>query len=100
VHHPIDPKIDCVFKALLGSELNRALLIHFLNAILGKDLMAPITWVEILNPYNRRNGVMSKPSDKGVAVGQRNEKKLWTFCQLRCSGLRNISSAGKPALAH
>ncbi|MBS1222139.1 MAG: hypothetical protein H6R23_1759, partial [Proteobacteria bacterium] len=24
--HPIDPKIDCVFKALLGAERNRRLL--------------------------------------------------------------------------
>jgi len=28
MRHPIDPKIDCVFKALLGSEENRNLLIH------------------------------------------------------------------------
>ena len=33
MQHPIDPKIDCVFKALLGAEDNRALLIHFLNAL-------------------------------------------------------------------
>jgi hypothetical protein len=39
--HPIDPKIDCVFKALLGSEDNRNLLVHFLNAILGSDLPVP-----------------------------------------------------------
>jgi hypothetical protein len=32
--HHIDPKIDCVFKALLGAEDNRNLLVHFLNAIL------------------------------------------------------------------
>jgi len=32
--HSIDPKIDCVFKALLGAEANRRLLIHFLNAVL------------------------------------------------------------------
>jgi predicted transposase/invertase (TIGR01784 family) len=50
--HRIDPKIDCVFKALLGSEQNRNLLVHFLNAILVNDLAAPITDVEILNPYN------------------------------------------------
>jgi hypothetical protein len=30
--------IDCVFKALLGSEENRSLLVHFLNAVLGPDL--------------------------------------------------------------
>jgi hypothetical protein len=33
--HPIDPKIDCVFNALLGAEANRSLLIHCLNAMLG-----------------------------------------------------------------
>ncbi|MEI7869829.1 MAG: hypothetical protein WCI11_18230 [Candidatus Methylumidiphilus sp.] len=35
--HRIDPKIDCVFKALLGSEGNRNLLVHFLNAVLVDD---------------------------------------------------------------
>ena len=62
MHHPIDPKIDCVFKALLGAESNRGLLIHFLNAILGSDLAAPITWVEILNPYNEREFLDDKLS--------------------------------------
>ena len=62
MHHPIDPKIDCVFKALLGSEANRALLIHFLNAILGPALPAPITEVEILNPYNDREFLDDKLS--------------------------------------
>jgi predicted transposase/invertase (TIGR01784 family) len=52
--HPIDPKIDCVFKALLGAERNRRLLIHFLNAILAGEFPAPITEVEILNLYNER----------------------------------------------
>jgi hypothetical protein len=31
--HRIDPKIDCVFKALLGSVENRNLLVHFLRDI-------------------------------------------------------------------
>ena len=52
--HRIDPKVDCVFKALLGAEHNRRLLIHFLNAMLGDELAAPITEVTILNPYNER----------------------------------------------
>jgi len=60
MRHPIDPKIDCVFKALLGSEDNRALLIHFLNALLGRELPAPVSTVEILDPYNAREF----PSDK------------------------------------
>ncbi|WP_295434123.1 Rpn family recombination-promoting nuclease/putative transposase [uncultured Thiodictyon sp.] len=54
MRHPIDPKIDCVFKALLGAEANRRLLIHFLNAVLGTDLPAPVAEVAILSPYNER----------------------------------------------
>ena len=50
MRHPIDPKVDCVFKALLGAESNRDLLIHFLNAVLGADLPRAITAVEILQP--------------------------------------------------
>jgi predicted transposase/invertase (TIGR01784 family) len=60
--HPIDPKIDCVFKALLGAEANRRLLIHFLNAVLGAALPAPIRQVEILNPYNEREFLDDKLS--------------------------------------
>ena len=62
MRHAIDPKVDCVFKALLGSETNRALLIHFLNATLGTDLAAPISEVEILNPYNERECLDDKLS--------------------------------------
>ena len=60
--HRIDPKIDCVFKALLGSEENRNLLVHFLNAILTRDLSSPITEVEILNPYNDKEFLDDKLS--------------------------------------
>jgi predicted transposase/invertase (TIGR01784 family) len=54
MQHLIDPKIDCVFKALLGAEENRGLLMHFINAVLADELRAPITDVEILNPYNEK----------------------------------------------
>ncbi|MGD0960086.1 MAG: Rpn family recombination-promoting nuclease/putative transposase [Methylomonas sp.] len=54
MRHPINPQVDCVFKALLGAEENRNLLVHFLNAILGKELQQPIVSVDILNPYNDR----------------------------------------------
>lgn len=60
MRHPIDPKVDCVFKALLGAEENGNLLRHFLNAILGRELPAPITTVEILSPFNEREF----PTDK------------------------------------
>ena len=54
MRHPINPLVDCVFKALLGAECNRTLLIHFLNAIIGNALPGPITETTILNPYNER----------------------------------------------
>ncbi|MFO1419741.1 MAG: Rpn family recombination-promoting nuclease/putative transposase [Candidatus Competibacteraceae bacterium] len=62
MQHPIDPKIDCVFKALLGAEANRLLLIHFLNAVLDAALPDPIRQVEILNPYNEREFLDDKLS--------------------------------------
>jgi predicted transposase/invertase (TIGR01784 family) len=62
MRHAIDPKIDCVFKALLGAESNRTLLIHFLNAILRSALPAAISKVEILNPYNEREFLDDKLS--------------------------------------
>ena len=52
--HAIDPKVDCVFKALLGTPENSNLLVNFLNAMLGEHLAHPIQQVEILNPYNER----------------------------------------------
>jgi len=54
MRHAIDPKIVCVFKALVGAEENRNLLIHFLNAFLAQELLEPIVWVDILNPYNEK----------------------------------------------
>ncbi len=60
--HPINPKVDCVFKALLGADENRDLLIHFLNAVLLTDLDEPITSVDIINPYNEREFLDDKLS--------------------------------------
>ena len=62
MRHQIDPKVDCVFKALLGAEGNRGILIHFLNAVLGVDLPQPITTVEIKNPYNDKEFIGDKLS--------------------------------------
>ena len=50
----IDPKVDCVFEAILGSEEHKALLVHFLNAVLTADSGVRIREVELLNPYNER----------------------------------------------
>lgn len=50
----IRPTIDCVFKAILGSNENKPLLINFLNAILGSEKGQAIKDVVILNPYNEK----------------------------------------------
>lgn len=50
----IDPKVDCVFKAILGHEEHTELLIHFLNAVLQGDADSRIQAVQILNPFNER----------------------------------------------
>ncbi|SJM90526.1 Rpn family recombination-promoting nuclease/putative transposase [Crenothrix polyspora] len=60
--HAIDPKIDCVFKALLGSEENQNLLIHFLNAFLEQELAEPLVSVDIINPYNDKEFLSDKLS--------------------------------------
>lgn len=52
--HAIDPTVDCVFKALLGSPQNQNLLVHFINATLSGELVDPVTSVDILNPYNEK----------------------------------------------
>ncbi len=52
--HRIDPTVDCVFKALLGSEKHKNLLIHFLNAVLEPPAEERISEVIIIDPYNER----------------------------------------------
>jgi len=50
----INPKVDCVFKAIFGAEDNKDVLIHLLNAVLDPDPEHRIASVELLNPYNDR----------------------------------------------
>ena len=74
MRHAIDPKIDCVFKALLGAEENRNLLIHFLNAFLAQELSEPIVWVDILNPYNEKEFLSDKLSIVDVKAKDGHER--------------------------
>ncbi|MBF0225532.1 MAG: Rpn family recombination-promoting nuclease/putative transposase [Desulfobacterales bacterium] len=60
--HNIDPTIDCVFKALLGDEVNKNLLIHFLNAVMKPKKNEEIVKVTILNPYNEKEFLSDKLS--------------------------------------
>ncbi len=46
--------VDCVFKAILGKEENKNLLIHFLNSVLELKKGKAIRDVTIKNPYNER----------------------------------------------
>ena len=43
----IDPTVDYAFKLLLGSPEHPAITLHFLNAVLGSEVL--ITDVEIIN---------------------------------------------------
>ena len=58
--HCINPQVDCVFKAILGADDNKALLINFLNGIVTPQ--SPIVSVEILNPYNEKETISDKLS--------------------------------------
>ena len=60
MQHPINPQVDCVFKALLGADENKALLIHFLNAVLTPTPGEQIVEVTLLNPYNEKEFTTDK----------------------------------------
>ena len=71
----IDPKVDCVFKVILGSEAHKRLLVHFLNAVLARDAGIRLRDVELLNPYNEREFESDKLSV--VDVKARDEAGRW-----------------------
>ncbi len=60
--HAIDPTIDCVFKAILGSNEHINLLLNFLNSICKDDLRSPICELTIINPYNEKEFLTDKLS--------------------------------------
>ncbi len=70
--HRINPQVDCVFKALLGAENNRNLLIHFINAMLQSELAAPLATVELMNPYNDKEWLNDKLSIVDVKARDQN----------------------------
>ena len=46
----ISPRVDCVFRALLGDEARADVLLDFLNAVLQRDV--PLVAVHIENPVH------------------------------------------------
>ncbi|MBF0225978.1 MAG: Rpn family recombination-promoting nuclease/putative transposase [Desulfobacterales bacterium] len=69
----IDPTVDCVFKALLGSEENTKLLIHFVNAVMNPPENKRIISVELLNPYNEREFIGDKLSIVDIKARDKTE---------------------------
>ncbi|WP_269752161.1 hypothetical protein [Thiocapsa bogorovii] len=46
MHRPIDPKVDCVFKTLFGSDDHRDLLIRFLKVGASLDPTRLPAWMQ------------------------------------------------------
>ena len=79
----IDPRIDCVFKALLGAVKNKNLLIHFLNAILSLKRSSKIKSVDILNPYNEKEFIGDKLSVVDIKAKDENDKTYQIEIQIQ-----------------
>ena len=60
--HSVDPTVDCVFKAILGSNEHINLLLNFVNSVCQDDFTSPITNLTIINPYNEKDFLSDKMS--------------------------------------
>jgi len=60
--HSVDPTVDCVFKAILGSNEHINLLLNFVNSVCQDDFASPITNLTIINPYNEKDFLSDKMS--------------------------------------
>ncbi|MBF0259837.1 MAG: Rpn family recombination-promoting nuclease/putative transposase [Desulfamplus sp.] len=78
----INPLVDCVFKSLLGSDKNRNLLVHFLNAVTGLEGDDTITDVTIMNPYNEEKFLGSKLTIVDIKAMCQNEFRYQIEIQL------------------
>ena len=102
----VDPKVDCVFKAILGAEANTNLLIHFLNAVLRPPEAERITAVELLNPFKDKEYEEDKLSIVDVSardkagrvfqieiqlhgIGSLVPRIVYNFCDLVASQLKD-----------
>src|SRR5689334_15001979 len=82
--HKIDAMVDCVFKALLGQEHNKNLLIDFLNAVI--QPLHPIKGVTLLNPYNEKGFLSDKLSVVDVKAKDDQEQTYQVEVQLCTPG--------------
>ena len=81
--HAIDPKVDCVFKAILGRPSHRQLLCHFINAMLQEVLPQPVVNVHILNPLNLQDYLTDKLSIVDVKASDATGQQFQIEIQLR-----------------
>lgn len=58
----LNPRNDFLFKRVFGSEENRDLLLHFLNAVFEDAYQPRIAQVELLNPYLDKDSLSDKLS--------------------------------------
>ena len=81
----IKPTVDFAFKKIFGSPENVQALIGLLNAIL--ELPAPITDVEILNPfsYQEFEDDKQKMYDSVEAVYNSSESETFNFIRAECA---------------
>ena len=78
----IDPKNDYIFKKLFGSEENHSLLMNLLQAVLTQYLTSPIQSVEILNPFNEKDGLNDKLSVLDIKARDQSGKQFNVEMQL------------------
>jgi len=64
----IDPTVDCVFRTLFGSNKNKALLLNFLNSIMGLKGDQQLKSLEIIDPYNMKTYLEDKQGIVDVKV--------------------------------
>ncbi|PIE34954.1 hypothetical protein CSA56_06210 [candidate division KSB3 bacterium] len=86
----IDPKVDYVFKLLLGSEQHKNLLIHFLNAVFAKESDMRIQEVTLLNPFNERASQRDKLSI--VDVKARDDSGRWYQIEIQVLNHAGLAS--------
>jgi hypothetical protein len=58
----IDPTVDYAFKHFLGRENTRPVLINVINSVLEGVGTRRIEDIELLNPFNPKEGPDDKPS--------------------------------------
>jgi predicted transposase/invertase (TIGR01784 family) len=82
----IDPKVDYAFKRLFGSQANRPLLVHLLNAVLQPPPDQLVAALEILNPFNDKDALDDKLSVVDIKAQDQHGRQFTIEMQLVAYG--------------